>query len=321
MTAPRISVCVSTRDRSARLARLLEALRAQTLRASELEVVVVDDGSTDDTWSLLSDAANAEGSRVIALRHETSRGPAAGRNAAWRAARGEVVAFTDDDCVPAPDWLEQALTAIDGQARVVVGRVDAPAEHRYRESLFARGLVAGPAEVRWFATANVIYRRADLETLGGFHEDFPAAAWEDTELGLRAEDHGLEVVFGSHVRVVHDVVPVTAWQKARDQKRWGAAGLVVKLHPRVRHDMLYRRWFWKRTHVELLAGIAGLGLAVRDRRFLALALPWLHARLCREARGQPVSELVGALPGLLLVDAAEVAAMVRASVEHRTPIL
>ncbi|HVU73327.1 MAG TPA: glycosyltransferase [Mycobacteriales bacterium] len=321
MSDVRISVCVSTRDRGARLARLLAALRAQTLPASAFEVAVVDDGSSDDTWSVLTAARDAGDLHLVPVRHATSRGPAAGRNAAWRAARGEVIAFTDDDCVPASDWLEQALIAIGDRPRVVVGRVDAPPEHRYLESLLARGLVAGPREVRWFATANVIYRRADLEALGGFHEDFPNAAWEDTELGLRAEDHGLEVVFGSHVVVEHDVTPASAWDKARDQKRWGAAGLVVKLHPRVRSDLLYRRVFWKRTHLELLVGVAGVGLAARDRRFLALTLPWLHARLCREARGHPVRELAGALPALALVDAAEVVTMARASIEHRTPIL
>ncbi|MDP1850369.1 MAG: glycosyltransferase, partial [Solirubrobacteraceae bacterium] len=100
-----ISVVVPTRDRPEALARCLAALARQR-GADELEIVVVDDSD--------GGGAAAPGARVV---HGGARGPAAARNLGVRAARGAIVCFTDDDCVPAPDWAQRlAAACADGGA-------------------------------------------------------------------------------------------------------------------------------------------------------------------------------------------------------------
>src|SRR4051812_2639852 len=103
--APKVAVAIASRDRRELLAQLLASLRAQTLPSSEFEVIVVDDGSSDGTAELLEREREEGELDLTAIRHESSAGPAAARNAAWRAARAPLVAFTDDDCVATPAWL------------------------------------------------------------------------------------------------------------------------------------------------------------------------------------------------------------------------
>jgi len=108
---PELSVVVATHERAERLEDLLAALRRQTLAPSRFEVVVVDDASYDRTPAVLA----AEGARgeldLKALRRSVNGGSGLAREDGWRAARAPHIAFTDDDCVPDPDWAEAMLRA------------------------------------------------------------------------------------------------------------------------------------------------------------------------------------------------------------------
>ena len=92
--SPLVSVVVATHNRAARLAALLESLQQQTLE--DFEVVVCDDASSDDTQDVLARPWQLD---LRHVRRDVAGGPAKARNAGWRAARGRLIAFTDDDCV------------------------------------------------------------------------------------------------------------------------------------------------------------------------------------------------------------------------------
>jgi glycosyltransferase involved in cell wall biosynthesis len=316
-----VTVCVATHNRSHLLRRLFQALEAQTAPLASFDVVIVDDGSTDDTWGVLEALSSATPLNLTILRHSTAHGPATARNRAWRAATTPTIAFTDDDCVPAPTWLSAGLREVRLGARVVCGRIDPHPDQRYADGPFARKMVVGPAQRRWFATANIFYQIDDLERLDGFDEEFPGAAGEDTELGLRAEQLGIEAVFCSDAYVWHDVRPGRAIDAIRDQRRWSDLPLIFKRHPETRDGLLHRRVFWRASHVELLALLVGAALAPKSRSSLLLTVPWLHGKLCRDAGDEPLAVLVPLLPALLAVDLAELNAMVRGSIRHRALML
>ena len=290
----RCTVVVATHSRAARLRRLLDALRGQ-------DVVVAADGATAEVHAVLEQA----GVRVVRL--DPGRGPAAARNAGWRAAQGDVIAFTDDDCLPAPGWVDALLEqAAPGVA--VQGRVEPLPEERDRLGPFSRTLAVGAAGP-FFQTANMLYPREVLERLGGFDETYAFPAGEDTDLGWRARAAGVEVRWAPGALVWH-AVHEPGWRGlVADAPRWGSAVHLVKRHPGLRAHF-HHRVFWKPAHERLL-------LALALRRWWAL-LPWLAVH-----RGEHASwgSLARSLPAHAAVDAAEVAALARGSLRARTLLL
>src|SRR4051794_39343324 len=112
--APEVSVVVPAYNAAATIAAALEGLRAQDLQAP-YEVIVVDDGSDDGTGAIV------KGTSGVRLARQPNQGPAEARNHGARLAKGQVLAFTDSDCVPRPDWLRHGVAALAG-ADLVQGR-------------------------------------------------------------------------------------------------------------------------------------------------------------------------------------------------------
>ena len=204
-----ISVVVPTRHRPAALARCLAALARQRTPGTALEIVVVDDGGG---------GAVAPGARLV---RAGGRGPAAARNLGARAARGDVVCFLDDDCMPAPGWA-QALAAAcaDGGAAAgdtvadPGGGAPAAAAQLLTNTLMrsSRERTAGGATLRFAPACNLACHAAALQALP-FDESFALAAGEDREWCARL------ITSGRALRHVPEAVVVHA-------PRLGVTGLV-----------------------------------------------------------------------------------------------
>ena len=318
---PRVSVVVSTYRRAHLLPRLVAALEAQTLPRSELEVVICDNGSPDDTAAVLAALAARSPLPLRIVRAEVNRGPAAGRELAWRAARADVVAFTDDDCQPAPTWLAAGLAAMSAGRAVVVGRTapDPAQEHLLVD--FSRTQRVDDA--RFAQTCNVFYRRADLEAVGGFDFGFTTPGGEDTDLALRVEALGSPRRFAPDALVHHDVRPTSLRATLRETLRWYDIPRLYAKHPAARAESLHRRWFWKPSHPPaalLLVGVVAAGVARRPAPLL-LAAPWVRFRTVTWPVARGPRRRWALLPGALAVDLLELAVMARGSVRHRTVVL
>lgn len=194
---PLVTVVVPVRDGAAHLPACLAALNDQQ-GAPRFEVVVVDNGSTDSSAEL----ARSAGARVVP---EPRPGSYAARNAGARQARGALLAFTDADCVPAPDWVMQGARAlaaapvVGGDVRMlrhpgdgVLARYDRALYLRQRELVEQQG---------YAATADLWVRREAFAAVGEFAAELRSSG--DLEWGRRASAAGRPAVFAPEVVVEH----------------------------------------------------------------------------------------------------------------------
>ncbi|MEU9887779.1 glycosyltransferase [Sphaerisporangium sp. NPDC051011] len=158
------------------------------------------------------------------------RGPAAARNAGWRAATTQWVAFLDDDVLPPPWWMDALLTDLSELDEGVAGsqgRLDVPLPAGRRPTDAERN-TAALMRAGW-ATADMAYRRDALEAVGGFDERFPRAHREDADLALRLLKAGYRLVKGRRV-TGHPVRDDGFWTSVRAQRGNADDALMRRLH-------------------------------------------------------------------------------------------
>lgn len=238
---PSVSVVIPTFERMDVLPEVLAALANQR-EAPAFEVVVVDDGSRDDTPGYL---ASYRGSLLLQTLRQDNGGPAAARNAGITAARGELVAFLGDDTVPEPGWLAAHVAAHRLRPQrapiAVLGytgwhpRMRATPFLRYINEhglQFGYALIENPEQVpfNFFYTSNVSVPRA-LLLAEPFDLGFPHAAWEDVELSYRLHRRGLTMVYEAQARAAH-LHPTDFSRFSRRQQKAGESAVVFyRLHP------------------------------------------------------------------------------------------
>lgn len=256
----RISVVIPTCRRPDLLCRCLAAVFAQRMVPGSFEIIVVDDGHTDDTLAAVEAfRARGQGPVLRFIRPRQGRGPAVARNAGWRAAYGKVIAFTDDDTVPHPDWLAHGERALVPGLVALCGRVAVPPlqvsrdRKAYRPTdheLMTRGL-----EMAEFVTANAFVRRSALLTVGGFDERFQRAWREDSDLQFRLLRDAGPVGRTRDAVVLHPVRAERWGVCLRQQKNVFYDALLYKKHPRLYRERILAAPPWN------YYGIVGLTLA------------------------------------------------------------
>jgi glycosyltransferase involved in cell wall biosynthesis len=319
--ALQVSVVIPTRDRGVQIVRQLAALRSQTMARERFEVIVVDDGSEAGTAELLAAEERAGDLPLRVIRHRSPGGPARARNAGWGAARGALIAFTDDDCVADPRWLEAGLRAWAGDPEAFVQGTTAPED----AELARRDPFAYSVEVTGLTpeseTCNIFYPRALLERLGGFDaEAFDGPQGEDTDLAWRARAAGARPVFAADARMEHAVMRVGPAGILRRAWRWTPAILPFARHPELRRARLINGVFWNWTHYLLFRALLGLPFA-RRRWGWPLAW-WLGRRLVAYELEKGRRQGTRALAVFWLAhDVVEVAAVLRGAIRYRTLVI
>ena len=207
-----LSVVIPTRHRPDLLARCLDALAPgqQTLATKRYEVITSDDGEPGRTM----EAFVRERYSWVRWMPGPCRGsPGANRNSGVRAARGKWLAFTDDDCIPEPGWLESFVVGLEDGARVCEGRITAG------NHVLSNLAVAPVNETGGFLwSSSFAIERALFEEIGGFDENFPLHL-EDVDLRLRLADCGIVPRWTPEATVLHPPRPPRPiFQQARDME-------------------------------------------------------------------------------------------------------
>lgn len=285
---PYVSVVVPTRNRSAKLAATIDSLLAQTYPRERYEIIVVDNDSTDDTARVIQSYPHVR-YEFVNHRHSSY----AARNRGVAVARGEVLAFIDDDAVAHPDWLANGVEWFaHPQVGCVAGRTDAlnPASDVANFQARSPHLFPGPevetAEAYGVPTVNCFWRRATIDAIGLFNEELKSGGDFDLTFRLRKDGRWC-VRFAEHALVRHrhresvqDLVRVfarygfgsTRVAKSNHAKpvaaRWNEArtewsGLARRARGVLRHRMASRRHDVPTMHVnEFLAQNAGRAVRI-----------------------------------------------------------
>ena len=203
---PFISVVIPTYNRREYLKICLDAFARQTYPQNLYDVIVVDDGSMDDTSSFLSEYSKSTPFTLISLRQE-NQGPAIARNLGIRKARGELVAFTDDDCVVKEDWLyNHSRSFNDDMVGGVGGVVESKVLGIYGLYFDYMGILSPLADaetVYYIITANACYRKDVLMKAGGFNEKIKKPGCEDPILSIKVRQMGYTLRYNPESVVWH----------------------------------------------------------------------------------------------------------------------
>lgn len=313
-----VSVVVPTCRRPELLNRCLAALVEQTFDPAAYEIIVVDDAASEATHCLVKDWAERTGNLLGTNKGSPAlqyipvtevHGPAAARNLGWRSAVGEIIAFTDDDCIPDRQWLSAGVAKFHPEVIGVSGRLIVPLTTVPTD--YERN--AAELERAAFATANCFYRREAIAQVNGFDQRFKIPWREDSDLlftllkqlgidyqlrqqldtqlkhfpfipgqgwitkSLPDQPFNPKLVYAPDAIVVHPIRPAPWGVSLKQQHKSFFNALLYKKHPE-----LYRQWLppvtpWRyygivAALIVLLIALLLIGLNVASQLIVGVAI-------------------------------------------------
>jgi len=327
---PTVTVVIPTRNRARWLPYTFAALAPQLYPAALVEVVVVDNSSTDDTERVVREWAAALPFPVH-FHRKANEGPAASRNFGAARATGSILAFTDSDCMPEPGWLRNGVRAIEGGRGLVTGPIF-PRRTAGTHFMLNAQMGAVLRDDGLYRTASMIVSRRIFDEVGGFDESF-TLGWggallggEDTDLGWRIKRGAGGAEFRPDVAMVHLATPISlgAWLLRPVLSQ--TLPRLLRANPELRRTTLWLRYFHKPTDFFILLGLAGVAGAIGFRFWALLLLPlafvWPVRRslmgMLRKARVDKAAAILVLLAAQSLLNVAVLAA---ASVRYRRLVL
>jgi glycosyltransferase involved in cell wall biosynthesis len=210
---PRLSFIIPVRNDAARLETCLRSIRRNSHAPGQIEIVVVDNGSTDGSAQI----ASAFGATLVPL--DDGRVSEL-RNRGTRHATADVFAFVDADHEIAAGWVYAALDCLQIPAVGAVGALcHAPAEGTWVQQVYShlRGTVGGQQDVDWLGSGNMAVRRQAFDMLGGF--DTSLDTCEDVDLCHRLRARGLRILSDARLKNIHYGDPRTL-REVVSSERW-----------------------------------------------------------------------------------------------------
>jgi glycosyltransferase involved in cell wall biosynthesis len=324
---PLVSVVIPTLGRPELLERCLAVLLKQDFPAEAFEIIVVDDGPSAATRDLVTRwvarTIGRQGPTIGYTATQRAKGPAAARNVGWRAAQGRIIAFTDDDTIPATDWLWQGVQALGSGRAAVWGRVIVPLPHDPTDyERDAAGLAGGG-----FVTANCFVRVEALQAVGGFDERFRLAWREDSDLFFALRSRYPAIRYAPEVVVVHPIRPAPWGVSLKQQRKILFDALLYKKYPQWYREVAKHSPPWRYYAIVAAVLVAALGAAT-DHPGLAWsgAAAWLALTLRFAAKRLAYTRRTASHVAEMLVTSAAIPFVavywrLRGAVRFRVPFL
>jgi glycosyltransferase involved in cell wall biosynthesis len=195
-----ISIVIPAYNAQATISKTIEACLKQKC-SCDYEVIVVDDGSTDETASIIK-------SYPVKYIYQENGGPAKARNTGWKVSKGDIICFTDSDCVPEIHWVAKIIKYYNRHDIAGVGGsydIANPTSILARcihQEIMQRHLKMQGA-VDFLGSFNLSYKKKVLEEVGGFNEEFKHASGEDNDLSYRIRKKKYKLIFDKDIKVAH----------------------------------------------------------------------------------------------------------------------
>lgn len=230
----KISVIIPTYRRPKLLINCLQALAQQCIEPSEYEVIVVSDGPDHQTLLALLPWFKKQTIQLVYLETQKKNGPAAARNLGWSSAKSDLIAFTDDDCLPDKNWLKALTTIFENEpfSQVLAGKTEVPLTGKPTDA----ALNTKHLESAEFITANCACRKTALLAVGGFDERYKIAWREDSDLQFKFLSQGINIISVPEAKVIHPVRKSSWGQSIKEQKKGIYDALLFRKFPE-----LYRK--------------------------------------------------------------------------------
>lgn len=300
---PFVSVIIPTHNRRKLLSDLLYSLEQQSYPPECFDVNIIHNYTDDGTEEFISEQI-ARSPFKISYTKKFNRTPTPSRHHGGMHAKGELIAFIDDDCIATHDWLQKGVEAfnnedesIDPKIGIVQGKTMPNPSHQRR---FLEKTVDIPEQTLFFETCNIFYSKRAFAEVGGFSEEFMDRFYgEDTDLGWKVEKAGYLVKFASAAIVEHHVFHVSVWKWLKEPLFFTHLPYLVKKYPEFRQQFFAKYFLTIETAMFQLF-VCGIILGFPFGPWMyALCIPYFIQRyLSGNAMPNPLIRLVRIAAGL-----------------------
>lgn len=247
-----LSIIIPTYNRKDILEKCLLALKDQDCQRTRYEIIIVDDGSSDDTRGML-DRLPPETDLKVKYYRQDHKGPAAARNLGIKKAEGMIVFFFGDDMMASRELIKEHMEyhgRFQADNVAVLGNISWPPGTKLSPFLkwlecgaqFGYSLIKNPGDVsyKFFYSSNISLKKQFLLDYGLFDEDFRYAAYEDIELGYRLKKHGLRILYDKEAKAYHEHDIYKASFMKRTELAGRALKVLVKRHPELEDTLIQK---------------------------------------------------------------------------------
>ena len=275
MSPIKVSVVIPTFNRKDLLKETLKSLFNQTYPKDKYEIIVCDDGSTDGTEEIVRELIKKS---PCDLRYykQKNRGPASARNLGIYNARGEIIGFTDDDCVVSSTWIEQAVPYFEDVKIGAIQGFVAPSIYKpgRMEKIFKIALgITHTHDTGRYVTANMFFRKKAILEAGCFD---PEVVWvEDTDLAYRIKRIRYKILFSDNVIVYHAVQYISYLKYFKLLKKYEFAALQVKRYPEIRNTLYLGFIFRKQDAYPIFVMLTIISVVLNKILFLNMYVTYL----------------------------------------------